>query len=105
MLKKIKSLIAVAIMSINMVGVCSNTYAEEKPVMIESWENMLAASDDEIREMFDIYDKNKKPSLGQRILYILSKPITDFQNDILGEDLISYGGGKILREKITNLFK
>ena len=100
MLNKIKSLIAVAIISVSMIGICSNTYAEENPkVMMDSWYQMYQDEDSQIREMFDIYDTNISPSIRQRILYQLSKPFTDAMNILQGENVISYGGGgHILRD-------
>ena len=52
--------------------------------------------------MFDIYDKDKNPSIGQKILYQLTKPITDASNALQGKHTISYGGGgHMVRDKFA----
>ena len=71
--------------------------------MKKSWGEVIGQQDDEVREMFSIKDKTKKPSIGQRLLYNLSKPITDFQNDISGEDMSYGGGGRVIRDKFATV--
>ena len=76
------------------------------PVIVESWQNLIKGEDSEVRKMFDIYDKNQEPNMGQRLYYCLTKTYTNMINDITGTNELSYGaGGHIFREKIESIYK
>ena len=76
------------------------------PVIVESWQNMITEEDDQVRRMYDIYDKEQEPTMIQRLTYKLTKPFTDMINDITGTNELSYGaGGNILRNRIMSIFK
>ena len=83
-----------------------NTYAQEtSPQIVDSWVKMYHAEDSQIREMYEIYDTNISPSFPQRIGYLMTKPIVDVENALLGGNRISYGGGGcVIRHHIMNLF-
>lgn len=105
MLKKM--IIKVMVITLVIVGGCSiQSYAleDEGFTMYDSWYYMVHGEDDEVRDMYGM-EEDENVNIFKIMNYKLTKPFTDFVNDITGSYDLSYGAGGAYLRDAFNIFK